>query len=151
MTVKKVTEYFTTAFIWSAMGLIVGFLAGVGMRVTWLNGVLRREERDRIIGLSLILVGLVAVAQNLVFQKHQRQITDCQTKYNVAFQTILKQRSSISDRDKDNLSFLMNAIGTSKSKEDSRKAFEKYVATNNELDNERRHTKYPILPKEGCK
>ena len=151
MTVTKVTEYFTTALIWSAIGLIVGFIAGVGVRVKWVEVIFRREDRERLFGLGLILIGLVAVAQNLYFQKHQRQITNCQTKYNVAFQTILTERANISDRDKDNLSYLINGIVTAKSKEDSKKIFNKYVVVNKQLDEERKSYKYPTLPRKDCR
>lgn len=151
--VTKVTkiDYFETAIIWSAMGLIVGFILGVGVRIKWVDKVVKREDRERVLGLFLVFIALAAVAQNFYFQQHQRQITNCQTRYNVAFQTILKERSSIADRDKDNLSTFINSLGTTKSQAESRKAFERYVTINNELDKERRSTKYPELPGKECK
>lgn len=145
------TDYFETAIIWSSMGLIVGFILGVGFRIVWIDKFIKKEERERILGLFLIFIALAAVAQNFTFQRHQREVTNCQTKYNVAFQTILSERSKINDKDKDNLSYLINGLVTAKSKKDSRDIFNNYVAVNKELDKERISYKYPALPQKDCK
>lgn len=133
------------------MGLIVGFMAGVGVRVTWLGGILNKEERDRIIGLTLILIGLSAVAQNVLFQKHQRAVANCQTTYNSSFQVTLRERSKIADEDRSNLVTLITTVTNSKSRDVSRKALEDYISINARLDAERKTFKYPPLPRRNCK
>lgn len=133
------------------MGLIVGFMAGVGVRVTWLNSILNKEERDRIVGLTLILVGLIAVAQNIFFQKHQRAVATCQTTYNSSFQVILRERAKIADEDRSNLVTLITTVTNAKSRETSRKALEDFISINARLDAERKTFKYPPLPRRNCK
>lgn len=144
------TEYFVNAVVWSALGLTVGIIIGTGIRVRFIGRPLDRQGRDRLVGAALIAIALISTAQSLVFQRHQREVQDCQTRYNEEFQKNLKERSDIADRDRKNLTDTFAGILSSKDPAKSRKILEEYINTNKELTKERNASALPSKTSAVC-
>lgn len=144
------TEYFVNAIVWSALGLTVGIIIGTGIRIKFLSRPLDRTGRDRLAGAVLIAIALISTAQSLVFQRHQREVEQCQTRYNIAFQKGLQDRQEISDRDRQNLTTTLTKLLQAKEPEDSRKILEEYIETNKRLTQEREQTTLPEQTGASC-
>lgn len=144
------TEYFVNAMVWSALGLTVGIMIGTGIRVKFIGRPLDAQGRDRLAAAVLIAIALISTAQSLVFQRHQGEIQDCQTRYNVAFQKNLQERAEIADRDRKNLTDTLAGILESNDPERSRKILEEYIATNKKLNAERNASAVPRKTGASC-
>lgn len=145
------TEYFVNAMVWSALGLTVGIIIGMGIRVKYIGKPLDRQGRDRLAGAILILIALISTAQSLVFQRHQSEVQDCQTRYNIAFQKSLKERAATTDRDRKNLTDTLAGILASTDRAQSRSILEEYVKTNKKLTEEREASKLPTKTGASCR
>ena len=144
-------EYLTHSIVWSAVGLLVGYIIGAGKRVGFRYWELNDRYKDRAVGAFLILVALGSTIQSLSFQRNQREITVCQVSYNIRFQEVLRDRSAIGDQDRQNVNRMVTSVLTSKSVEETRKALEDYVNKNNELERARTQNPYPQLTGASCK
>lgn len=144
------TEYVTNALVWSAIGLLFGLVLGMGIRIKFLYWKLEIRYRDRVVGSLLIMVALGSIANGLSFQREQRKISDCQTRYNVAFQRTIQERASIADRDRRNVNTMVSTVLTARTAEESRKALELFVENNKKLDAERAGNKLPTKTGDTC-
>jgi DMSO reductase anchor subunit len=139
-------DYLTVAAIWSTIGLIIGFIAGFLLKEGIKPGRMRREARDRIFGLVLVLAAMITLAQTTYYQRHQRTVTACQANYNTGFRVILTQRSAIADADRANLARLVKEVNTARTRQASAAALRRFLHTNEELTRQRARLKPPVLP-----
>lgn len=137
------TEYFVNAMVWSALGLVVGFMLGMGWRAKFKPNRLTERGRERLVGAALIALALGSTAQSLVYQRHQSNITRCQTRYNEEFQRTLQERAGTSERDRRNTYDMVNGVLVAKEPAEARKAIERYVAINREIEDKRKTQKFP--------
>src|SRR5688572_11264512 len=145
------TEYFINAMVWSSLGLVVGFMMGMGWRVGFRLGRLNERGRERMVGAFLIALALGSTAQSLVYQKHQSDITDCQTRYNEDFQKTLRERAASAERDRRNTFNMVKGVLQAKDRAVARKAIEDYVKINEQIEAERQKQKYPVQTGRVCR
>lgn len=144
------SEYMTSSMIWSGIGFSFGLIVGMGVRVRgkfWVDS----SYRDRTIGVVVVLVALMANLQGLKFQGEQRDITRCQTDLNARFQQVLKDRSEIGDADRQNTTRMVTEVLGSNGPDDTRRALQRYVDTNNKLSERRGANPYPSITGRSCR
>lgn len=130
---------------------MVGIIIGTGIRIRFLGKTLDARGRDRLVGAMLIAVALASTAQSLVFQRQQRGITDCQTRYNQRFQISLQERSKNADRDRANTNKMVKDVLSARpGTDEGRKALEHYIQENERLQKERRGIPLPAETGANC-
>jgi hypothetical protein len=145
------TEYFVNAMVWSALGLVVGFILGMGWRVKFKLKMLTERGRERMVGAFLIALALGSMAQSLVYQRHQSQITNCQTRYNEEFQKTLQERAATSERDRKNTFDMVQGVMTAKDREQARAAIGNYIKINQEIEAKRSQQRFPQRTGRVCR
>lgn len=139
------TEYWVNSSVWSGIGLLIGYLVGSGVRVRIYHMRLSRGDMDRVIGAILILIAFISTAQSLVFQRHQRDVTNCQARINIQTQEIITARGRIADGDRANISRLIREVSSLKPGDQAagRKVLTRYIAEDQRLGDERRKLPFP--------
>lgn len=94
------------------------------------------------IGVFVIIVTLLSLAQLLFFTYTSREITECQSSVNQAFLDTLKVRAKISDGDRDNIKTLVSDLAAN---ENSEKALNDYYARDRRLEALRNSFQYPDI------
>lgn len=147
------TEYWTNALVYSALGFIVGVIVGLGVRSRFKIKLLDRRARERLLGAILIFIALVSQAQSLWFQRHQRDVTSCQVRYNERFNSTLQERTDIANRDRKNINDMIAGVMalTPGDRERGRQILQTYLDNNKKLDTERRDSRYPRPASQTCK
>jgi hypothetical protein len=144
------TEYFVNATVWSALGFVAGIIVGTGIRIQFLGKALDARGRDRLLGAALISIALVSTIQSLAFQRQQRSITDCQSRYNEQYQAALQERAKNADRDRNNTNEMVRSVLSAPDRTTSRSALEKYIQVNDRLAQQRQGLKLPTSTGADC-
>lgn len=137
------TEYIVNAMVWSGLGLVVGFMLGMGWRVKFQARLLTERSRERMVGAALIALALASTAQSLVYQRHQSDITDCQTRYNEEFQKTLRERAATADQDRLNTYTMVRGAIEGRDVAARRQAITNYIKINEEITEARRKQQFP--------
>lgn len=137
------TEYIVNAMVWSALGLVVGFILGMGYRVKFKLNRLSEIRRERLVGAALIALALASTAQSLVYQRHQSDVTNCQTRYNEEFQRTLRERAATADRDRLNTYYMVKGVMEGRDNVARRQAITNYIKVNEEIEQRRKRQQFP--------
>jgi len=113
-----------------------------------MNQRLQRYTGIFLVVLSLLTVGMGVffTSENRQISTRNRQITECQAKYNEQFIEQLKVRSEITDKDRNDLTHLFTVWITAKDKTTPRKALEEYLKAKEENDEQRKRHPLKELP-----
>lgn len=101
-------------------------------------------------GVVLIILALVSAFQLSYFSYHNRQVSSCQSRYNIAMAETLQTRSHYADQDRESLVTFIHRVSEAKSRTESRDALNDYLSTQERIDRERRSNPLPKLPPGKC-
>lgn len=97
------------------------------------------------IGLFVLMLAFVALAQTLYFTYQERQIADCQTRVNATLIDTLEQRSVIANADRESMETLISEVSQAQSQEDVAAAFAGFEQRKIENEKLRNAFKLPDL------
>lgn len=95
------------------------------------------------VGLLVIVVALLSLAQLLYVTYDNRQTTECQAAVNKAFLDTIKQRASINDADRQAVKDLVDAYGAAKTDKERANAAAEFNTRYNDLQALRDSFVYP--------
>lgn len=98
-----------------------------------------------------MVLALVSLLQIGWFSYKSRQISNCQTAYNFNVAQVVDLRSQFADRDRNSLTSFIRTVAQAKTREESKAALDKYLATQDELEKQRDEHPIPKLPPGRCR
>ena len=99
--------------------------------------------KENKVGLLVVIVAFLSLAQLLYVTYENRQTTQCQAQVNQAFLDTVKQRASINDGDRQAVKSLVEALANAKSPADTTKAIDAYDQRYQDLQDLRDSFAYP--------
>lgn len=131
---------------WSLVGLVVGFLLGVSVRIAAVDTHIaadRREWLARILGVALLTALTVAGTQVWATQRQLAQQAACETAYIEEFNAALQARLEATENERvAQRRLLLAAIGPG----NSDPAIRQYLRALNDLEQARRNHPLPAQP-----
>lgn len=133
---------------WSLVGLVVGFLLGVSVRIAAADtnsAADRREWLARIFGVALLTGAVVAGTQVYAAQRQLTQQAECEAAYIEEFNTALTARLEATENERiAQRRLLLGALGPG----NSDPAIRDYLAALEDLEQARRDN--PLPPRPDC-
>lgn len=163
--------YVAQSAVWGACGFVGGFLAGRAAKdVHTLAQTAdrgdtvdeqaspprrRRPRAEWVLGIVVLLLAILTVAQGIVESTATRRVVQCQTTYSNAFSDALDARTQASTQAQDALDQLVTAIATVNGTPAVRaaavqKAISDYLATRAHLKQQQAAHPYPPAPRDLC-
>jgi uncharacterized protein HemX len=150
--------YIVNSAAWSAAGFLIGTLFTRGAKEVHeiREAVVEDDSKqhrhapptNRLIGIVVVILAVITVANSAYFTWQQQQVSDCQADVNSQFIEALKSRSSTADDDRTALKELATTIVNHP--EQAGEALQDYVSTLKASDKERKRNPLPPLPEETC-
>ena len=151
---SPLTHYIELQLFWALVGFAVGFITGATWRAIqeW-----RRERTLRptisrgALGGFILLLTVIMVIQNYLYQRDRSDVTQCQAEYNLAVSVALSQRTEWAQEDRTSLNRLIFTIfrhPASDRKEFD--AFRQYIATVKANNRLRAQNPLPPIPPGRC-
>jgi hypothetical protein len=96
----------------------------------------------------LIIVAVLTLGQTAYVSVKSRDEARCQTRINEKFLAVLQDRSATNDADRENVSRMVSDVVNAKSRAETRRALDRYLAEKHRIDAQRRNLPYPNLEKQ---
>lgn len=103
-------------------------------------------KKQRFFALMMLILSVVTLGSSAYYTVQQRQVTECQAKFNDQFIRQINERNHIGDSDRESLAKLVKGVINAREPSSSRKALEEYLKTKDENDADREQHPLPTLP-----
>lgn len=175
---QGLTQDLISGLVWSLIGFIAGYLvANLKMEMDQIKEAVvnddsddsgQDEDRDgyagghggpggehrprfpRWLGVVVILLAVVTVAQGVYFSRQARETSHCQAQFNSDFSTALTLRNGWAAEDRAQLTKMIDTVLTGATPEVRRKALEDYLAAVHKNDALRAQHPLPELSDRDC-
>lgn len=163
---SSVWLYATESVAWAAVGFLLGYVTAAAVRGRVRppqpqrqhtpEAAPQRPAAQRLIGVVVVLLGVLTVAQGIAANRATERVVECQTRYANGFADSLEARTQASQRAQRSLDELMRSVGSNLANPNAdqsvrvREAIGDYLRSRNQAERERAQNPYPPPPREAC-